>query len=91
MDMEIVIPVYRESIKKFLILQTVEKSIATCLMNVVSLLMPYLPSTVSCTSMTDRDDSQMQDIKDQLFQYGLSLWDSTCAPGGIGNCFFLIL
>ena len=81
--------VYLASVKKLVILNTLQSTISRIMLNTISLFKPFQPGLSDGSSVSPRaGDNVYDEIKKQLSVYGLHLHLS--CEGGAGNCFFIL-
>ena len=89
-DLELTTTVYLASLKKFVILDTLQSTISKIMLNTISLFKPFQPGLSDVGSVsTTTGDNVYEEIKEQLSVYGLHLHLS--CEGGVGNCHFYSL
>ena len=82
--------VYLASLKKFVILNTLQSAISKIMLNTISLFKPFHPGLSDASSVSPTSENDVyEEIKKQVSVYGLHLHLS--CKGGVGNCFFYSL
>lgn len=88
-DIEMTVKVYLASLKKLVILNTLQTAISKIMLCSIGFFKPFLPGLSDESNAVPTEDDIHQEVKKQLSVYGLRLHPSS--EGGVGNCFFYSL